>query len=150
MSALDTLLTHVEGERDQAAASLRRAEGQARRIELQMEQLQGYRGEYQQRWAGQFKQHGAMEIVHCYQSFSQRLEEALAQQQQQLDAAQAQCQRLRQVLLAAETRVASVRKLMERRQLELRRVQDRREQNETDENAQQIRWRARQGESTQH
>ena len=151
MSALDTLLQHVEGERDQAQAALRRAEEQARRVRTQTEQLQQYRADYQARWTGEFSRQGTMEIVQCYQSFMQRLDEALLQQTQQADAADAMALRLRQALLAAETRVASVRKLMERRQAEQRLAHDRRDQRQTDETAQQILWQARQQtEPAQH
>jgi len=146
MTALNTLLGQAESERDEAMMALRRGEEQARRVQAQADQLQAYRGEYQQRWAGQFSRRGTMEIVQCYQSFMQRLDEALAQQQQQAAAVTSTCQRLRDKLLAAEMRVASVRKLIERRVAEQRRVQDRRDQRQTDETAQQIRWRAKQNE----
>jgi flagellar FliJ protein len=150
MSALNTLLARAEAERDQLMAAFRRAEEQARRVQAQAEQLQSYRGDYQARWSGQFSRGGAIEIVHCYRSFMQRLDEALAQQQRQVDVTQAQCRRLRQALLAAETRVASVRKLQERRQAETRLALDRREQRQTDETAQQLRWRAAQAEPAGH
>ena len=150
MTTLQTLLSRAESERDQLLAAHRRAEEQARRMQAQAEQLNAYRGEYQTRWAGQFSRRGEIEIVHCYQSFMQRLEEALAQQQRHAEAAQAQCQRLCQALLAAEMRVASVRKLMDRRHAEQRLAQDRRDQRQTDETAQQILWRAAQAEAAQH
>ena len=150
MTALKTLLDHAEGARDQLLAALRRADQQAERVQAQADQLTVYRNEYQQRWAGQFSRRGAIEIVHCYQSFMQRLDEAVAQQQQQVDAATAACERLRGQLMAAEMRVASVRKLIERRVVEQRRAHDRHEQRQTDETAQQIRWRAAQNEPAQH
>ena len=148
--SLTTLLQHAEGERDQALAALRRAEEHAKRAQAQAEQLQSYRSDYQRRWSAQFSRQGTMDIVHCYQNFTQRLDEALAQQAQQSEVAEATAQRLRQALLAAEMRVASVRKLMERRQAEQRRAQDRSEQRQTDETAQQIRWQATRAEPAQH
>lgn len=150
MSALDTLLEHAEAERDQALAALQRAEEQLRQAQTQAQQLRDYRGEYQQRWANQFRVGGTMEIVQCYQSFMQRLDEALAQQTRQAEAAAAQVERARQVLLAAETRVASVRKLIERRHAEIRRADERRDQRQTDETAQQTLWRASRTEPAQH
>lgn len=150
MTALNTLLARAEAERDQLMAAHRRAEEQARRVQAQAEQLQGYRGDYQARWSGQFSRQGAIEIVHCYQSFMQRLDEALAHQQRQAEAGEAQCQRLRQALLAAEMRVASVRKLMQRRQAELLLAQQRRDQRQTDETALQVRWHAARAEPAQH
>ena len=148
MSGLDTLLQQAEGERDRALAARQRTAEYARRVQAQTDQLVAYRAEYRQRWAGRFSDTGAIEIVHCYQSFMQRLDEALAQQEQQSAAAAAQSARLQQQLLAAELRVASVRKLMQRRQAELQRTHDRREQRQTDETAQQLHWRARDGAPT--
>jgi flagellar protein FliJ len=141
MDALDTLLERAVAERDQAVLALARAEAALQRQQAQLVQLAAYRTEYQQRWAGQFSRHGAIEIVHCYQSFVQRLDEALAQQQRQVQAAEAGVQRARDAVLARETRAASVRKLIERRCAETRLAQDRREQRQTDERAQQAAWR---------
>jgi flagellar FliJ protein len=150
MKTLHTVLGQAEAERDRALTAMRLAEDLAQQRQVQAQQLQAYRSEYQQRWSGQFSRRGTMEIVQCYQSFMQRLDEALAQQQQQAAAAQAQAQQARQRLLAAETRVASVRKLMERRQAEHRLLQERREQRQTDETAQQIHWHADRAEPAQH
>ncbi|MFY9514328.1 MAG: flagellar export protein FliJ [Rubrivivax sp.] len=150
-TALKTLLEQAEAERDQAQAALRHAEEQAQRARQQAGQLLAYRGEYQQRWTGQFSRQGTMEIVHCYQSFALRLDEALAQQQRQADAADATTERLRQALLGAEMRVAAVKKLIERRQAEQRRADERRDQRQTDETAQQLRWLAtNRAEPAQH
>jgi flagellar FliJ protein len=124
MDALDTLLERAIAERDQALLVLGRAEAALQRQQVQLAQLAGYRTEYHQRWAGQFSRHGAIEIVHCYQSFVQRLDEALAQQQLQVQAASAGVQRARDALLARETRAASVRKLIERRLAEARTASD--------------------------
>jgi flagellar FliJ protein len=142
MTTLDTLLRQAETERDQAVAALRQAEDQADRARTQVQQLSAYRSEYQQRWADQFSRRGAIEIVHCYQSFTQRLDEALRLQDEQVAALQAQGERLRQKLVAAEMRVASVRRLIGRRQAELHRERARGEQRQTDEAAQQSHWRA--------
>lgn len=150
MSALPTLLEHAESERDQIQVALQRAEENARRAQAQADQLDGYRGEYRQRWSAQFRQLGAAEILHCYRSFGDRIDEALTQQQQQIETARGHVERLRQRLVAAETRVASVRKLMERRALEQLRLQERRDQRQTDETAQQIHWRAAQADAARH
>jgi flagellar protein FliJ len=150
MTALHTLLHQAEAERDQAMAALRRAEEQAEHVRAQAEQLASYRSEYQQRWANNFSRRSAIEIVHCYQSFMQRLDEALALQRQQSDAAHALAGQQRQALVVAERRVASVRKLIGRRQAELQHKQSRLEQRQNDETAERIRWRATHGESTRH
>ena len=142
MPALNTLLERALADRDLAVLALSRAEELVQRQHAQRTELATYRIEYHQRWAGQFSRQGAIEIVHCYQSFMLRLDEALAQQQRQVDAATGNAQRARQTLLARETRAASIRKLMERRLAEQRLVSDRREQRQTDERAQQASWRA--------
>lgn len=150
MNTLHTLLQQAEGQRDQALAALQRAEELARRAQAQAEQLAGYRGEYRQRWSQQFSRQGTMDIVHCYQSFTQRLDEAIQQQNQQAAHTEAQVAQLRQQLVAAEMRVAAVKKLIERRTHEHRRHAERREQRQTDETAQQLRWRQQRTEPAQH
>ena len=77
MTALKTVLELAEAERNQAQLALRRADEQTTRLQAQADQLTQYRTEYQQRWAGQFSRQGAIEIVQCYQSFMQRLDEAM-------------------------------------------------------------------------
>lgn len=142
-TSLATVLEQAEAERDLARSALQRAEEQARRAKAQAEQLLRYRGEYQQRWTTQFSREGAAEIVHCYQNFMGRLEDAVTQQHQQADVAHAHLDALRSRLAAAELRVASVKKLIQRRQAEAMKVLARRDQRQTDETAQQLHWRAR-------
>ena len=151
MSALQLLLERATQERDRLAGELRRGEEVALREARQGEQLRNYRGEYLQRWSTQFGRGSTMEIVNCYQSFMQRLDEAVSQQQRQVDAAQRGVAAVRQALMQAEQRVASIRKLMERRRAETLRAQERSDQRQTDETAQQqVLRRARQGLSLQH
>ncbi|MBK9364407.1 MAG: flagellar export protein FliJ [Rubrivivax sp.] len=151
LDALNLLLDRATQERDRLAGELRRGEEVVLRARRQGEQLDGYRGEYTQRWSAQFGRGGAIEIVHCYQSFMQRLDEALAQQQRHIDAAERGVTAVRQALLQAELRVASVKKLIERRQAEQARQQERRDQRQTDETAQHLALRrARQGLALQH
>jgi len=141
--ALATLLQRTQDDRDLALAAVRRAQEQTRRLQLQADQLLAYRSEYQQRWAAQFRRSGTPEIVQCYRSFMERLDDALGQQHKQVEAAAAQSERLRAVLQAAELRMASVTKLVERRLDEQRRVQARRDQRQSDEHAaQRLRWRS--------
>jgi flagellar FliJ protein len=151
LTTLNLLLDRATQERDRLAGELRRGEDVALRARRQGEQLSTYRGEYLQRWGQQFGRGGAIEIVHCYQSFMQRLDEAVSQQQRQVDAAEQGVAAVRQLLLQAELRVASVKKLIERRQAEARRLEERRDQRQTDETAQQLtRRRTRQGMALQH
>lgn len=136
LATLNTLLEQAEGERDAAQTVLRNCEAAAAAAQAQADQLAAYRAEYQQRWSAHFRQPGAIEVLQCYQGFSQRLEQAITQQSHAAAQAQARVAQARAQLVAREQRVAAVRKLIERRQAEQRRVADRREQRSTDEAAQ--------------
>lgn len=136
LEALNLLLDRATQERDRLAGELRRGEEVALRARRQGEQLASYRGEYLQRWGQQFGRGGAIEIVHCYQSFMQRLDEALEHQQGQIDAAERSVVQLRQTLTQAEVRLASIKKLIERRVAEQNQARERRDQRQTDETAQ--------------
>jgi flagellar FliJ protein len=136
MQSLSILLEREEQERDAALAALHAARSHADAARAQAEQLVEYRAEYQRRWTEQFARAGAIEIVHCYQGFTQRLEQAIVQQDRLAQHAKAQAERAQATLAACELRVASVRKLIERRLHEQQRVAARREQKITDEAAQ--------------
>lgn len=138
IETLELLRERAALERDRLTGELRHAEEVALRMRRQGEQLVAYRAEYVQRWSSQFARGGAIEIVHCYQSFMQRLDEALEQQQAKIEAAGRQAEAQRQALVQAELRVASVRKLIERRRAEFQRESQRREQRVADETAQQL------------
>lgn len=151
LETLLLLLDRATQERDRLAAELRRGEQLAERQRRQGEQLSTYRTEYTQRWGNQFGRGGAIEIVHCYQSFMQRLDDAVEQQQRHVEAADRAVLMMRQALVHAEVRVASVSKLIDRRRTEMQRTQDRRDQRQSDETAQQLaRHRRRQGLAIQN
>jgi flagellar FliJ protein len=138
LDALNTLLEREQAERDRALAQLREAEAQAAQARTQAEQLRQYRADYVERWTRQFRQGGTMDLVQCYQSFMQRLEQAVQQQAQVAGHAQARLDTYLDALRAAEMRVASVRKLIERRQQQLRHQAERADQRHTDEAAQRL------------
>jgi flagellar protein FliJ len=136
---LDTLLAlldHERGERDQALLGMREAEGQASHATAQAQQLADYRAEYMRRWSTRFRAEGSIELVQCYQGFMQRLEQAVGQQRQAADHAEARLRLARDALRERELRVGSVEKLIERRKGEQRQHAARREQAQSDEAAQ--------------
>ena len=141
LQSLNMLLEQAEAERDAAMAALQRARDAAHAAQLQAEGLTNYRGEYHKRWSQQFGQSGAIEIVHCYRSFNERLDHAIEHQQRVVQHAQSQCERAHDELRQREPRVASVKKLIERRVDEQRRIAERRDQKMTDESAQRSAWR---------
>jgi flagellar FliJ protein len=136
MQSLTLMLEREESERDAALAALNDARRQAEGARVQAAQLLTYRADYEGRWSKQFARQGAIEIVQCYHAFTQRLEQAIVQQQRVAEHALAQLEHARALLQACELRVASVRKLIERRVQAQERVAARREQKQTDEAAQ--------------
>ncbi len=138
LDTLALLLERASAERDRLAGELRRAEEVQRHQQAQADHLAAYREEYVQRWSRQFGRGGAIEIVQCYQSFMQRLEEAMLQQAAQVERASSVLNQLRDALQQAEMRVASVRKLIDRRLQERARAEQRREQKQSDEAAQHL------------
>ena len=138
-TALHTLLDHAERQRNEALALLMQAEEAARRLQQQALQLTAYRDEYRQRQPGLGGRSVSIELLRSHHEFMQRLEQALLQQQGQMSAAEERLTLRRAELLGLETRVASVRKLMERRSGEERRRVSRQEQRITDDTAQQAR-----------
>jgi len=140
-TSLQTLLAHAERQRDTALAALLQAEEAARRLQLQAEQLQAYRGDYHERGPTRAGRSSPIELLHCHRGFMQRLDQAMVQQHGQLQGAEALALRLRAALLAHETQVASIRKLVERRAQEKRLVAARQEQRRGDDAALQRSWR---------
>lgn len=135
-SARDTLsllLDRAEGERDAAAQALHAARAQAQAARAQHGELSGYRQDYQQRWTQSFAQATTMDIVACYQSFGQRLNQAVDTQGHVAQHADQRQDRAREALRQAELRVAALRQLIARRQAEVAKAAERREQRAADE-----------------
>jgi len=140
LQPLAALLAQSERERDMALADLQRAQLASDAADAQAQQLLDYRRDYEKRWSAQFAREGQIELVRCYHSFIERLTQAVDQQGR---VAEHSKQHLANAVLAvrvAETRCASVRKLIERRTSELRNVAERREQQQTDEAAARAVW----------
>jgi flagellar protein FliJ len=140
VQTLTILLGQNERQRDAAIAAHQRAQAAADAAQHQTEQLRTYRREYEQRWRLQFGREGKIELVHCYQSFTERLTLAVEQQARAAEHAMQQAERAMGVLRDAELRCASVRKLIERRVAEKRIAAERRDQKQTDEAANRAAW----------
>jgi len=141
--ALHTLLEHAQRQRDEALAALQQAESAQAQLQLQADQLDAYQGEYDARHPARSGRAAPIELLRCHLGFMQRLHQAQAQQQGQLQAAQARVARQKQALLALEMRLAAVRKLADRRGQERQRAANSLEQRRHDEAAQQRAWHAR-------
>ena len=143
-TSLHLLLGREEAERDAAALTLRQAQDHLQRLQLQMTQFAQHRADYIARWQQQFHQAGGIEIVQCYRSFMQRLDQAMAQLTLQQRQAEHNLQRQRHRLVEAEKRVAAIGKLISRRVETHQRAEQRRDQKHTDEAAQRAAWLSRQ------
>lgn len=140
---LSTLLQHAERARDAAMAALLQAEDALRALREQSAQLFGYRAESLLRSPTHGGRSAPIALLRCHRDFMQRLDQALGQLQAQTESAERRSQTLRAELVLHETRVASVRKLIERRNAEAQRIDARQDQRRTDEAAQQRAWRDR-------
>ena len=143
--SLHTLLEHAELQRDESMASLLQAEDTAARLREQSAQLHVYRDEYRARHPALGGRAASIDLLRTHQAFMQRLDQALSQLRGQIEQAEERAQRLRVELLARETRVASVRKLIERRGQEAHRVAARQEQRRSDDAAPAPQWRGAAG-----
>ena len=137
--SLQTLLSHAEHERDEAKAALRQAEEAGRRLHQQWQQLQAYHADYAARAPTLRGRAAPIDALRSHHAFMQRLDQALAQQQGVLHAAEQRMKQQRQAQLVLEIRVASVRKLQERRLHEAERGAQRLEQRRSDDIAAQRR-----------
>ena len=135
--ALDILLQHAEQARDQAQRAWQQAQARVRALQQQALQLHTYQQETQARDPARAGRSTTMDSLLGHRSFMQRLQQAMALQQSQLDHAQLQLQALQADLMARELRVAQVQKLQQRRGLETLRQQDRQAQRQSDDASQQ-------------
>jgi flagellar FliJ protein len=140
LSLLHTLLEREKEKRDAALADWRNAEAQERAAREQADSLVAYRGEYRKRWQAQFAKSAQIEILHCYQGFVDRLEQAIGAQQGVAEQAAGRVQAARLRLRHRETKVATVQRLIERRLQASALREQRREQKTVDEAAQRLTW----------
>ncbi len=141
--SLQTLLEHAERERDEGLAALQQAGRLVQDLQAQASQLAVYRDEYDARHPARGGRAAPIELLRCHLGFMQRLQQAQAQQQGQLLAAQQRAEQCRTALVALETRVAAIGKLLQRRHKERASVGQRQEQRRNDEASQQRAWSRR-------
>lgn len=140
LQPLQVLLEQAEHERDAALARQNQARQAHAAAQAQQTQLHDYRREYEHRWSAQFREGVTMTLMQCYQDFVARLHGAVDLQGEQVGRLAQVLERHRAETLAAEMRVASVRKLIERRQLALLLGDERRAQKTQDEQASRAAW----------
>ncbi len=125
----------AERQRDAARQTLKDVQAALQAAQAQLEQLAGYAGETQGRWGMRAGAEVQPEVMYHHYQFMGRLDHAVSLQTGAVSAQDARVEQARQALLAAELRLASLRKVLERRRAELALQQQRREQKQTDERA---------------
>ncbi|WP_370680822.1 flagellar export protein FliJ [Comamonas sp. GB3 AK4-5] len=138
MSSLHALTVAIEmatRKRDEARNALRERQRASEAAQSQMEQLQNYVLEMQQRWAPQEGAQLKLEVMYHHEQFMARLQHAI---QLQTKVVQDQALRLeasQKALMATELRLTSLNKVVETRRRDIVLAQMRREQKQTDERA---------------
>ena len=138
MSLMKTLNLAIEvagRKRDQASQAL--GQGQQRRLaaQQQLDQLQGYAQETEQRWASQSQGFALPELMHHNYQFMARQDQAIAMKQRAVADQERWVEQLKQALLAADLRVATLRQAAQHKQAAIDLATRRREQRQTDEMA---------------
>ena len=121
--------------RDEARRVLQHAQGAQRAAQDQLQVLQGYAQETENRWGMRAQATVAPEVMFHHYHFMGRLDHAAGLQSGVVDDHAQRVALAQQQLRDAEVRLASLRKLLEKRQLEALQAQARRDQKMTDERA---------------
>jgi flagellar FliJ protein len=138
MSSLNALMIAIDAagrKRDAARQSMQERQRALQAGQAQMEQLQGYVQEMNQRWGAQEGQAVQPEVMHHQYQFMERLQHAIGLQTRVLADLEIRLETPRQALMAAELRVSSLHKVVEVRKRDMVLAQMRREQKETDDRA---------------
>lgn len=134
-NALQVALSLAQQQRDAARTALHRAESGAGAATEQMHQLQNYAQETDDRWGTRAGVSIGPEVMFHHRHFMGRLDHAIGLQNSVLTDHERRVTVAQQAMLAAELRVASLKKLVERRQREADQLEQKREQKQTDERA---------------
>lgn len=138
MSSLHALMVAIElatRKRDEARQSLRERLRAHEAAQSQMEQLQSYALEMQQRWAPQEGAELKLEVVYHHQQFMARLQHAIGLQTKVLQDQVIRLETAQKALMSTELRLSSLNKVVQTRQRDMALAQMRREQKQTDERA---------------
>lgn len=122
----------------EAALQLGHCQGLVRQAEVQLGDLERYRGDYQQQWISEGQRGVSGQWLMNYQRFLSQLETAIGQQQQSLEWHRRNMQQVREVWQQRYARLEGLRKLVKRYQDEARLAEDKREQKLLDELSQRL------------
>jgi flagellar FliJ protein len=122
----------------EAALQLGHAQGLLRQAEVQLGDLERYRGDYQQQWITEGQRGVSGQWLMNYQRFLSQLETAIGQQRNSVDWHRANMNKVRDVWQQRYARLEGLRKLVKRYQDEARMAEDKREQKLLDELSQRL------------
>ena len=134
-NALSVAVEMATRQRDEARRVLQHAQGAQRAAQDQLQVLQGYAQETENRWGMRAQATVAPEVMFHHYHFMGRLDQAAGLQSGVVDDHAQRVALAQQQLRDAEVRLASLRKLLEKRQMEALQAQARRDQKMTDERA---------------
>lgn len=122
----------------EAALQLGHCQGLLRQAELQLVDLERYRGDYQQQWISEGQRGVSGQWLMNYQRFLTQLEGAIGQQRNSVDWHRANMDKVRDIWQQRYARMEGLRKLVKRYQDEARLAEDKREQKLLDELSQRL------------
>ena len=120
----------------EAARQMAHCQGLLAKAEVQLGDLERYRGDYQQQWINEGRQGVSGQWLMNYQRFLSQLETAIGQQLQSVTWHRQNLEKARAVWQQRYARVEGLRKLVQRYLEEARAAADKREQKLLDELAQ--------------
>lgn len=138
MSSLNALMIAIEmavRKRDDARQALRERQHAFDAAKSQMEQLENYAAEMQQRWGATEGASLKPEVMVHHRQFMERLEHAINLQTRVIADQSIRLEAAQKALMAAELRLTSLNKVVETRRRDIELAQMRREQKQTDERA---------------
>lgn len=130
---LQILIEQAERQRDEALARRGRADAAVQAAEQQQRQLADYQQDSQARWLAQFREGAAITLVQVHHDFVGRLQSAVELQAQQVERLRREGERVAAAHVAAEQKLAAIRKLLDQRRQSLLFAALRREQRQMDE-----------------
>lgn len=135
---LAPVIAMAERAEREAALQLGHCQGLLRQAEVQLGDLERYRGDYQQQWISEGQRGVSGQWLMNYQRFLSQLETAIGQQRQSVAWHRANMDKVREVWQQRYARLEGLRKLVKRYLDEARLAEDKREQKLLDELAQRL------------
>ncbi|MCD2512749.1 flagellar export protein FliJ [Comamonas endophytica] len=138
MSSLNALMVAIDAamrKRDEARRTLQARAQACQSAQAQMDQLQDYAAQMQQRWGAHENQAVQPEVMYHQYQFMERLNHAMGLQTKVIQDHAIRLEAAQKALMACELRVTSLQKVVAARQRDISLAQMRREQKQTDERA---------------